>query len=58
MLINTEKSIHIIESNKNQNPNNWIYLINSKSIKTLIIQNKNQVANWYTYQNNLLTEIK
>ena len=58
MLINTEKSIHIIESNKNQNPNNWIYLINSKSIKTLIIQNKNQVANWYTYQNNLLTEVK
>ena len=58
MLINTEKSIHIIESNKNQNPNNWIYLINSKSIKTLIIQNKNQVANWYTYQNNLLNEIK
>jgi hypothetical protein len=58
MLINTEKSIHIIESNKNQDPNNWIYLINSKSIKTLIIQNKNKVANWYTYQNNLLTEIK
>jgi hypothetical protein len=60
MLINTEKSIHIIESNKNQNPNNWIYLINSnsKSIKTLIIQNKNQVANWYTYQNNLLIEVK
>ena len=57
-MFSLEKSIHIIESNKNQDPNNWIYLINSKSIKTLIIQNKNQVANWYTYQNNLLTEVK
>lgn len=62
MLISTETSIHIIEANKNQNPNNWIYLINliskSRPIKTLIIQNKNKVANWYKYEDNKLIEVK
>ncbi len=59
MLISTEKSIHIIKSNKNQNPNSWIYLSNlsSKKITTLIIQNKNQVAKWYKYESNKLIEI-
>ena len=62
MLITTTKSIHIIESDNNLNPSDWInYVRFSKiadPIKFIIIQKKQQKAKWFSYSNFVLTEVK
>lgn len=62
MLLASTKSIHIIESEFNQNPKKWINLFrysNKKDpIKFIIIQKKLQKAKWFGYSNFHLTEIK
>jgi hypothetical protein len=62
MLLASTKSIHIIESEFNQNPKKWINLIrysNKKDpIKFIIVQQKQQKAKWFNYSNFVLTEVK
>ncbi len=62
MLLASTKSIHIIESEFNQNPKKWINLLrysNKKDpIKFIIVQQKQQNAKWFNYSNFLLSEIK
>ena len=62
MLIVSHKSIHIIESELNQNPKKWInfhrFSNNKDPIKFIIVQQKQQKAKWFNYSNFLLTEIK
>ncbi len=62
MLLASTKSIHIIESEFNQNPKKWINLLrysNKKDpIKFIIIQKKQQKANWFSYSHYHLTEVK
>ena len=62
MLIVSSKSIHIIESELNQNPKKWInfhrFSNNKDPIKFIIVQQKQQKAKWFNYSNFLLTEIK
>jgi hypothetical protein len=62
MLLASTKSIHIIESEFNQNPKKWINLLrysNKKDpIKFIIIQKKQQKAKWFSYSNFHLTEVK
>ena len=62
MLLASTKSIHIIESEFNQNPKKWINLhrySNKKDpIKFIIVQQKQQRAKWFNYSNFVLTEVK
>ena len=62
MLLASTKSIHIIESEINQNPIKWINLLrfsnNKYPIKFIIVQQKQQKAKWYSYSNFHLTEVK
>ena len=62
MLLASTKSIHIIESEFNQNPKKWINLhrySNKKDpIKFIIVQKKQQKAKWFSYSNFVLTEVK
>ena len=62
MLLASTKSIHIIESEFNQNPKKWINLLrysNKKDpIKFIIVQQKQQRAKWFNYSNFVLTEVK
>jgi len=62
MLLASTKSIHIIESEFNQNPKKWINLLrysNKKDpIKFIIVQQKQQKAKWFNYSNFVLTEVK
>lgn len=62
MLLASTKSIHIIESEFNQNPKKWINLhrySNKKDpIKFIIVQQKQQRAKWFSYSNFVLTEVK
>ena len=62
MLLASTKSIHIIESEFNQNPKKWINLhrySNKKDpIKFIIVQQKQQKAKWFSYSNFVLTEVK
>jgi hypothetical protein len=62
MLLASTKSIHIIESEFNQNPKKWINLLrysNKKDpIKFIIIQKKQQKAKWFSYSHYHLTEVK
>ena len=62
MLLASTKSIHIIESEINQNPIKWINLLrfsnNKYPIKFIIVQQKQQKAKWFTYSNFVLTEVK
>ncbi len=62
MLLASTKSIHIIESEFNQNPKKWINLLrysNKKDpIKFIILQQKQQKAKWFNYSNFVLTEVK
>ena len=62
MLITTTKSIHIIESDNNLNPSEWINCVRfskiADPIKFIIIQKKQQKAKWFSYSNYHLTEVK
>ena len=62
MLLASTKSIHIIESEFNQNPKKWINLLrysNKKDpLKFIIVQQKQQKAKWFNYSNFVLTEVK
>ncbi len=62
MLLASTKSIHIIESEFNQNPKKWINLLrfsnNKDPIKFIIVQQKQQKAKWFSYSNFVLTEVK
>ena len=62
MLLTSTKSIHIIESEFNQNPKKWINLLrfsnNKDPIKFIIVQQKQQKAKWFSYSNFVLTEVK
>ena len=62
MLITTTNSIHIIESDKNLNPSEWINCVRfskiADPIKFIIIQKKQQKAKWFSYSNYHLTEVK
>jgi len=62
MLITTTKSIHIIESDNNLNSSEWINCVRfskiADPIKFIIIQKKQQKAEWFSYSHYLLTEIK
>ena len=62
MLLASTKSIHIIESEFNQNPKKWInlhrYSNNKDPIKFIIVQQKQQRAKWFSYSNFVLTEVK
>ena len=62
MLLASTKSIHIIESEINQNPIKWINLLrfsnNKYPIKFIIVQQKQQKAKWFSYSNFHLTEVK
>jgi hypothetical protein len=62
VLLASTKSIHIIESEFNQNPKKWINLLrysNKKDpIKFIIIQKKQQKAKWFSYSHYHLTEVK
>ena len=62
MLITTTKSIHIIESDNNLNPSDWINCVRfskiADPIKFIIIQKKQQKAKWFSYSNFVLTEVK
>ena len=62
MLITTTKSIHIIESDNNLNPSEWINCVRfskiADPIKFIIIQKKQQKAKWFSYSNFHLTEVK
>ena len=62
MLLASTKSIHIIESEFNQNPKKWINLLrfsnNKDPIKFIIVQQKQKKAKWFSYSNFVLTEVK
>ena len=62
MLITTTKSIHIIESDNNLNPSEWINCVRfskiADPIKFIIIQKKQQKAKWFSYSHYHLTEVK
>jgi hypothetical protein len=62
MLITTTKSIHIIESDNNLNSSEWINCVRfskiADPIKFIIIQKKQQKAEWFSYSHYHLTEIK
>ena len=62
MLLASTKSIHIIESEFNQNPKKWINLLrysnNKAPLKFIIVQQKQQKAKWFSYSNFVLTEVK
>ena len=62
MLITTTNSIHIIESDNNLNPSEWINCVRFSKIadpvKFIIIQKKQQKAKWFSYSNYHLTEVK
>ena len=62
MLITTTKSIHIIESDNNLNPSDWINCVRfskiADPIKFIIVQQKQQKAKWFSYSNFVLTEVK
>ena len=62
MLLASTKSIHIIESEFNQNPKKWINLLrysNKKDpLKFILVQQKQQKAKWFNYSNFVLTEVK
>ena len=62
MLLASTKSIHIIESEFNQNPKKWINLLrysnNKAPLKFIIVQQKQQRAKWFNYSNFVLTEVK
>ena len=62
MLLASTKSIHIIESEINQNPKKWINLLrfsnNKDPVKFIIVQQKQQKAKWFSYSNFVLTEVK
>ena len=62
MLITTTNSIHIIESDNNLIPSEWINCVRfskiADPIKFIIIQKKQQKAKWFSYSNFHLTEVK
>ena len=62
MLITTTKSIHIIESDNNLNPSQWVNCVRFAKLKDplkfIIVQKKQQKAKWFSYSNYLLTEVK
>ena len=62
MLITTTNSIHIIESDNNLIPSEWINCVRfskiADPIKFIIIQKKQQKAKWFSYSNYHLTEVK
>ncbi len=61
MLVVTEKSIHIIESEKNLDAKKWINFVRFSEInsrlKTIVVQKKQQNAKWFNYNNHQLIEI-
>ncbi len=61
MLVVTEKSIHIIESEKNLDATKWINFVRfskfNSPIELVVIQKKQQKAKWFSYKNFELIEI-
>lgn len=61
MLVVSEKSIHIIESENNLDVKKWINFVRfseiNSSLKLIVVQKKQQKAKWYNFLNHQLIEI-